>query len=132
MRIQIFRDLKKYTLTSALTKSDIELVRKYRPLALKKQDPDGNDIFAVSFCEGRPCVAPNGITFGSASAEGGYAMIVGDLPEELPEGTTYGDYVADKIGAALPFINEIELTLPGVAAEIRADRAALLDSIVEA
>ena len=131
MRIQIHRDVKKYTLTSSLTKNDLDLVKKYRPAALKRQDEDGNDIFAMSFCEDRPCVAANGITFGSVSAEGGYAMIVGDLPEKLREGETYGEFIADKVGAALPFINEFELSIPGVATEIRAERAALIDGIVE-
>ena len=41
MQIKIFNDLKQYTLTSTLTKADIDLVKKYRPSALKKQDAEG-------------------------------------------------------------------------------------------
>lgn len=131
MQIKLFKDLKKFTLTSSLTKKDIELVKKYRPSALKKQDADGNDIFAISYCEGRPCVSANGVTFGSASNDGGYAMITGDLPESLPANTTYGDYVADKVGAALAFVNEMEASIPGVVNAIQTERAALLNGIVE-
>ena len=133
MQIKLFKDLKKYTLTSTLTKKDLDLVKKYRPGALKKQDAEGNDVFAVSYCEGHPCVSANGITFGSVATESGCAMITGDLPETLPAGTaTYGDYVADKVGAALAFVNEFEASIPGVVNAIQTERAALLEGIVEA
>lgn len=132
MQIKIYRDLRKYTLTSTLTKEDIETVKKYRPGALKKKDADGNDIFAVSYVEGKPCVSANGITFGAKSTEGGFAMIEGDLPATLPAGQTYGDYVADKVGAALSGINEFETSLPLVVAEINNERADLIGGIVEA
>lgn len=131
MQIKIFKDLKKYTLTSTLTKADIDLVRKYRPTALKKQDADGNDIFAMSYVEEHPCVSANGITFGSQSANGGYAMITGDLPEAPSDGKTYGDYVADRVGAALVHINALETDIPAIVMSIKAERAALLSGIVE-
>jgi hypothetical protein len=132
MQIKLFKDLKKYTLTSTLTKKDLDLVKKYKPGALKKQDAEGNDVFAMSYCEGHPCVSANGITFGSVATEGGFAMITGDLPETLPAGTTYGDYVADKVGAALAYVNEFEAAIPAVVNAIQTERAALLDGIVEA
>ncbi len=131
MTIKIFRDLKQYTLTSSITKGDIDLVKKYRPTALKKKDADGNDIFLVSYVEDKPCVCAKGITFGSVSAEGGFAMIVGTLPETLPMNTTAGDYVADQIGSALALINEFEKSIPEVVSAIKNERAELLDSIVE-
>ena len=132
MQIKIFKDLRKYTLTSTLTKADIELVKKYRPAALKKQDADGNDLFAMSYVEGKPSVFANGITFGAATANGGYAMITGDLPETVPAGTTYGDLIADKVGAALQYVNVLEEEIPAVVASIQSERAALLGGIVEA
>lgn len=132
MQIKIFKDLRKYTLTSTLTKTDIELVKKYRPAALKKQDTDGNDLFAMSYVEGKPSVFANGITFGAATANGGYAMITGDLPDTVPAGTTYGDLIADKVGAALQYVNVLEEEIPAVVANIQSERAALLGGIVEA
>ena len=130
MTIKIFRDLKQYTLTSSLKVEDIELVKKYKPVALKKKDADGNDIFAVSYVEGRPCVSANGITFGSASAEGGFAMITGNLPDTLSNNTTAADYVADKVGSALALINEFEASIPEVVNTIKSERAALISGIV--
>lgn len=132
MQIKIFKDLKKYTLTSSLTKEGIELVKKYRPAALKKKDKDGNDLFAVSYVEGNPCVCSKGVTFGSTANDGGYAMIVGDLPEKLPEGTTYNDYVADLVGGAIADIKVFEETIPEVVATIQSERAELIGSFEEA
>lgn len=132
MQIKIFKDLHKYTLTSTITKAQIDLVKKYRPDALKKKDNDGNDLFAMSYVEGKPSVFANGITFGSASADGGFAMITGDLPTTLPEGTTYGDFVADKVGAALSYVNVMEIEIPAVAAEISSERFELINGMVEA
>lgn len=131
MQIKIFKDLKQYTVTSNIKKEDIDLVKKYRPLALKKKDGDGNDVFGVSYVEGKPCISPNGITFGSTSSVGGFAMVTGSIPDELPEGTTLGDFVADKVGGALTLALEFEASIPAVAAEIRSERDALINSIVE-
>ena len=132
MKIKIFKDLTKFTLTSALTKSDIEMVKKYRPEALKIKDADKNDLFAVSYCEGHPCISPTGVTFGSKSTDGDFAMIVGDLPEKIPSDQSAGDYIADKVGAALAYINAMESTIPSIVTDIKSERAALIGSIVEA
>ena len=129
MQIKIFKDLKKYTLTSTITKETMELVKKYKPVYLKEKDSDGNDIFAVSYVEGRPCISQKGITFGATNSNG-YVMIVEDLPETLPEGVTYSDYVADKVGAVNSFVAFFESNLPEVAASIKEERAALMDGII--
>lgn len=131
MQIKLFKDLNEYLIVSALKQEEIELVKKYRPSALKKQDADGNDIFAVSFNSGHPCVSANGVTFGSASVDGGYAMVHGVLPANLPEGTTYGEFIADKVGPALAGLKEFEESVPAVVAEITAERSAIIGSIVE-
>ena len=132
MQIKIFRNLNTFTLTSSIKKDDIELVKKYRPAALKKKDADGNDIFAMSYVEGKPCIAASGITFGSADVETGHAMIVGCIPESLPANTTASDYVADKVGGVLAFVKELETSIPEVVNAIKAERAALIGSITQA
>lgn len=132
MQIKIFKNLKHFTLTSSLKKSDIELLKKYRPSALKKRDDDGNDVFAISYVEGRPCLAANGVTFGSADVDEGCAMIVGTIPETLPEGTTARDYVADVTGSVISFIKEFETSIPEAVNAIKAEREALIGSITEA
>lgn len=131
MQIKIFKNLKQYTLISSLKKTDIELVKKYRPGALKVKDADGNDIFAMSYVEGKPCVAANGITFGAADVDSGCAMIIGSLPETLPANTTAGDYIADKVGCALEFVKSLEASIPAVANTIKTERTELIGSITE-
>jgi hypothetical protein len=132
MTIKIFKDLKHFTLTSILTKENVDLVKKYRPAALKIKDADGNDIFGVSYVEGKHCASANGITFGSESSDSGALMVIGDIPAVLPDGCkTPTDYVADIVGAALEHITALEETIPEVAAEIKAKRAEVIEGIVE-
>ncbi len=131
MQIKIFKNLKQYTLTSSLKKDDIELVKKYRPNELKIKDSDGNDVFAMSYNEGKSCVSANGITFGATDVDTGCAMIVGALPETLPANTTAGDYIADAVGSALEYVTYFEERLPFAASEIKAEREALIGSIAE-
>lgn len=130
MKIKIFNDTKQYTLTSTLKVDDIKLVQKYRPKALKKKDADGNDIFAMSYVEGRPCVAAHGITFGAKSHEGGYAMIVAALPE-VEAGVNVKERIADIVGSDLTYINELEASIPTVVEAIRSERAAIINSVTE-
>lgn len=130
MQINFFKDLKKFTLTSTVTKENIDLVKKHRPAALKIKDKDGNDIFGMSYVEGKSCVSANGITFGATSSEGGYAMIVGDIPADVAKDKV-GEYIADLVGAALAHINTLEQSVPAAAAEITAERSALIGTIAE-
>ena len=131
MKITLHRDVLKYVLTSTLKKEDLELVKKYAPNALKIKDSDGNDIFGMSYVEGKPFVSKNGVTFGSANADG-FLLVTGDIPAKLPEGNNAGEYVADIVGAALSSINELEKLLPGVVETIKKERAALIGSITNA
>ena len=72
------------------------------------------------------------MTFGAVN-DNGHAIVVGDIPEKLPEGTpNAGEYVADQVGKALGFINTLESSLPDVVATIKSERACLIDSIVNA
>lgn len=131
MKITIFKDLKQFTLTSTLTKDDIALVKKYRLNALKIKDADGNDVFGMSYVDGKHSVSKSGITFGSAACEGGYAMIVGEIPADLPANTSAKEYIADLVGAALPSINVLEEAIPAVVAAIKSERADLLSGVTE-
>lgn len=126
MQIKVFMNLKKYTLTSSIKAEDIELVKKYRPKALKKQDSDGNDVFAISYVKGKSSVFANGITFGGEDYDTGHAIVVGDLPDEAD----ITDYVLDKVSAALPYIEEFERELPVVVTEIRNERERVANSVV--
>ncbi len=133
MNIKILKDVAKFVLTSTVKTADIELIKKHRPGELKIKDAEGNDVFGMSYVKDKHCISKNGVTFGGTSNEGEFAIVVGDLPATLPTGTaTDADYVADLVGAALPYINALEAKLPEVAATIKAERAALIADIVTA
>ena len=128
MKIQVFKDLREFTLTSDLTAEDILFAKKHCPKALKIQDSEGNDKFSVSYNEGHNSIADFGITFGSKTADEGKAMISGKLGHNI-ELKDAGEYVADMIGAALPYITELEKTIPAAIAEVKAQRKSLIDGI---
>lgn len=117
-----------YVLTSTLKAADIQLVKKHQPDALKIKDKDGNDIFALGYNQGSPCISKCGVTFGGTSRDGGeFATITGTLPA----GTTNAkEYVADLVGSALQNINKLEATLPEVIETIKRERRELLDAVV--
>jgi len=129
MTAKVLRDLKKYLIVSSVKTADIEALAKYRPSALKEQDEEGNDKFGVAYNPGHSSIAPFGVTFGASTAEGGYALIVGDLPDEEPKGG-YAGWLADKVGGALEHINAFEGSIPAAAAEVAEARNGLIASIV--
>ena len=132
MKITIYGDVKKYVLTSTLKKETLELVKKHRPDALKVKDSEGNDVFGMSYLADKSCVAKNGITFGGVNSAG-FAIVTGDIPAKLPDGTTNAaEYVADVVGAALTHINSLEEAIPAVATAIKTERAALINGITNA
>lgn len=131
MQIKLFRNLKKYTLTSSVKTADIALLKKYNPEALVIKDKEGNVKFAIGYNEGKSSVAPFGITFGSTDVATGAAMVVGSLPETADTAEKCGDYVADAVGKALAYVNTLEETIPAAVADVTAARSALIGSITE-
>jgi hypothetical protein len=131
MNITLHRDVEKYVLTSSLKTEDIELVKKYRPDALKIKNADGDEVFGLTYNAGKSSVAKFGITFGATNADG-FAIVTGDVPADVIKAGKEGEYVADVVGAALPHINEMEAHLPEVVATIKSERAALIGSIKNA
>lgn len=131
MQIKIFKNLKQYTITSAIKKDDIEFVKKCCPRILKKKDEEGNDIFAMSYVEGKSCIAPHSITFGATDVDSGCVMVVGTIPDEVAERGESADYVADMLGGVLDFVREMEPAVTARANEIRAERASLISTMIE-
>ena len=129
MKIKVFNDLKKYTLTSTLKAEDIIMLKKYQPDALVIKDADGNSVFGMSYVEGKPSVSKIGVTFGSASHEGELAMVTGDIPTGTEK---VEDYIADQVGAALIHINALEESLPAVITGIKDARKKLIEGIEQA
>ena len=128
METKVFKDVKKFSVTSTLKKSDIELVKKSNPNALLIKDEDGNDIFGVSYVPGKSSIGARGVTFGEVN-DGGYLLVVGDIPEKVENFT---EYVADVVGGAVEHLQAIEAKVPAIVAEITETRNTLVNSIVVA
>lgn len=128
MKIVVFKNLRQYTLTSALKKEEVELVKKYRPDALKKKDADGNDLFAISYVEGKSCLSANGITFGAVEEGTGCLMLVGAFPGDVPLDKC-NEYIADITGSAIAPLLELEASVPAVITEIKAARNNIISNI---
>lgn len=128
MKIVVFKNLRQYTLTSALKKEDVELVKKYRPDALKKKDAEGNDVFAISYVAGKSCLSTNGITFGAVEDETNCLMLIGTLPESVSLENS-NEYIADVTGSAIASLLEIEAAIPAQIAEIKAERTNIISKI---
>ena len=116
--------------TSAITLENYRMIAKYRPakLVLKGGDDGKEPIFAVGVATNpRGSINKMGAEFGSEAHDGtGRATITFDLPQ------TDGDVkeaVAEKVGAAIIYLNKLEETLPDVVKEIADEKATVLENI---
>lgn len=119
--------------TSSLKLDDIRKVEKYRPeaLILKGGEDNKEPIFAVQTAKsGNGSINQYGVTFASESHdENKFAQITMTL------GTVNGDvkeHVADKLGAAVDMLNQIEGTIPDVIEAIDAKKKAIIENIAVA
>lgn len=126
MKIAITADA--YALTSSLTKEEVELAAKYNPEALCIKDKESKKtVFSVSYVDGRPSVAPFGVTFGGATRDDKGCLTITEM---LPKGVTNAkEYVADKFGSVIDNLKELEKTVPGEVKKIKESRKTLIDSI---
>lgn len=128
MKVTLYKNVKKFTLTSALKVDDLQLVEKTRPGALTITDDDGNSLFMISYREGANYIGANGITFGVKDANG-CAVVSADLPD-AEDGLA--ESVVDLISVATEHLKAFEEKLPGIVSGIREQRKALIDGITEA
>ncbi len=132
MKITITGDA--YVIASDIKAKDIELLKKYDPDALKVKDKDGNDKFTIAFAEGKPGIqkfaGSASVTFGGKTRdEAGNATITGTLPVGLIGKDEAKEHVAELITPFLPYLNQLEKSIPETAKKIRDERSALLEKI---
>lgn len=113
-------------ISSAVKYEDLAKVAKYRPDALVLKDAEGEPVFRVA-CGQYSGVSEYGITFETATREGGYACIT--LGTYIPEGEDVKEFVADTIGAAIGNLEKIETTIPDILGEIDVQRTAMMSKI---
>lgn len=132
MKITLYANLKKFTLTSSLKKEEMELAKKYAPDALKIKDDDGNDVFAVGYTPAHSNICAKSVTFGDVDSAGN-VFLVGDVPGDLAKDREKaGEYVADVVGVAMPHLKLLEERVPAEIGKIRETRSEVISGIVSA
>lgn len=119
---------KAIVITSGLKLEELETVKKYAPrkLILMGGEDGKEPMFGIGVVLGKSgSISGVGAEFGEAGANGEATMTF-----LAPSGVEdMKGYVADKYGAALMLLNQLEETLPSVLAEIESQRQAILDAI---
>ena len=116
-------------ITSAVKFKDLEVVTKYRPEALTLYGgEDGKTpIFAVAIGKGE--ISQYGISFSDETRDNDKfaTLTLANCLDGVVENVA--DYVADKYGAAITYLNEIEETIPNVLEDIKSSRDAVKRNI---
>ena len=115
-----------YVVTSKVSLSDWELVRKHRPKALKIVDEESKEeLFAVGI--GGNSINEYGVSFGGVSNnERKLATITMGIPTDVEDAAAY---VADRIGAAMINLCRVEDGIAQTLVEIAAERKQVTDNI---
>ncbi len=119
--------------TSSLKLNDIKTVAKYRPdeLVLKGGENGKEPIFAVSAAEGTGKINQYGVTFTQETRDGAKLATLTVLAKGVGDGGMK-EWVADQYGKALIYLNKLEAKLPGVLAEISAEKDSVMRNITVA
>lgn len=117
-------------ITSAMKLEDLRTIAKYRPEALVlKGGEDGKEpIFAVTVTpRGGGDINQYGASFATESHD--EAKLATITMVGLPTDGDVREAVAERVGNAIINLNKLEETLPGVLAEIAAEKQAVLSNI---
>jgi len=117
-------------ITSDLSLEDLKTLKKYRSkeLVLKGGEDGKEKVFAIDVTNGEGGINSFSASFAGESHDGKkLATITMALPKEY-EGDVK-EWVAERIGAAIIYLNKLEEQLPAVLEEIKAEKEAVLDNI---
>lgn len=120
-------------ITSSMSMGNLETIKKYRPKALKLMGGENNkeELFCIDVVSGgNGSISAFGACFGSATHDAEKkACITVDLGNVTGD---IKDYVADKYGQAVIYLNQLEATLPAVLTEITEQKAGIIANITVA
>jgi hypothetical protein len=115
-----------YVITSAITMTDLETVKKYRPSAMGLTNPETKEtFFRVGI--GTNSVNEYGVSFGGVSNdEIKLATATLTIPSNVKDAK---EYVLDKAGTALSHLNKVEAVITEAIDEILLEREAISENI---
>jgi hypothetical protein len=114
---------------SSLTPEEIKQLKKLHPEALVMDNEEGDPVFAIDIDENSPgSINSVGACFGKATSVDGKATIttVMDPTQENPV-----DFVYEKLGAALSYLNEMEEQLAELIPQLAEEEAKVRGMIVK-
>lgn len=116
---------------SSMKLEDLELVQKYRSEALSvKGGEEGKEIlFTVVPATGTIGDVNDAVVMFGQKSNGGLATVTKLIPCMPDSEGELKELLADKLGAALGYMNKLEETLPAVLEEVKAERAAVMEAI---
>lgn len=119
-------------LESTLKMSDLEKVKKYRPDALSVRG--GKDNEQVLFTVMPAAVGGDGlaekVAFFAPALNGKASITISNIPAAAKvNDETLKGYIADTIGQAKGYVEQLEASLPAVVEQITTQRAALMGEI---
>ena len=120
-------------ITSDLKLSDLETVKKYRPNALKLMGGENNkeELFRIDTgSDANGGISAYGVCFGAATHDAEkkacITVSLGNVQGDIKE------YVADKYGEAVMYLNQLEDSLPAVVASIAEQKRGIMANITVA
>ena len=118
--------------TSGMTLEQLNMVKKYRPGALKLMGGEKKDqeIFCIDTYTGNGGISAYGACFGSVTHDDEKKACITIVLEGVKGDIK--EYVADTYGEAYTHLCELEATLPGVIEEITTQKSAIMAAITVA
>jgi len=115
-----------YVITSAVSMTDLETVKKYRPSALAITDPETKEtLFKVGL--GSNSISDYGVCFGGVSNdEAKLATATLPIPADVEDAK---EFILDIAGLAIANLNKVEAGIEEALEEIRAERDAIAQNI---
>ena len=108
MKISIFNDNSVMTIKSGNKLDEFKKVAEFSPKSLQKVDEDGNLLYSVQIASsGKGTINRNGVQFSPDTGDDGLAKVTIDLPA-MENGMNVKDYVADKYGTAIEYLQMID------------------------
>lgn len=116
--------------SSSMKMEDLVKIQKYNSQALTLKDEDDEVKFICTTNPGTlGCVTNDMVVFGGTSNDDKKVATVTMLLEKEYEPDALKEMLADKIGAAMTCMNELEKSLPDVLKKVNEDRAAVMGAI---
>lgn len=111
-------------LEAGFTLEALKKVSAKRPKSLVITDDKDNEVFCVGLaCKGAGSVNSIGISFAPVAAVNGNAMMTVEIPADIEGAEKAKDWVAEKFGTSVIYLQKIEELIPAAVKEIDEETA---------